>query len=180
MENTAVNTAVKWGIDPAHSEVLFKVKHLVITTVTGRFAEFNGSVESNNADFDGAQVQVDFDINSINTNSADRDAHLKSDDFFAAETYPKMSFNGVLKSNGGDYKLVGDLSIKDITKSVELDVDYNGTVKDPWGNEKAGFEINGKIDRREWGLTWNAATEAGGLLVGEEVKLQMSVQLVQQ
>jgi polyisoprenoid-binding protein YceI len=169
--------ATKWAIDPAHTEVQFKVKHLVITTVTGSFKEFDGEVITENEDFDGAKVKFSIDVNSIDTRSTDRDNHLKSDDFFAAEKYPEMKFDGVLNKNGGDYKLVGDLSIRETTRKVELDVDYNGTVKDPWGNNKAGFEIAGKLNRKDFGLTWNTITEAGSMLVGEEVKLAISVQL---
>jgi polyisoprenoid-binding protein YceI len=178
MENTAT-VGTKWAIDPAHSEVQFKVKHLVISTVTGKFKKFDGEVISENDDFDGAKINFTIDINSIDTNSADRDNHLKSDDFFAAEKYPNMIFeNGVLaKKANGDYELTGDLSIRETTKKVTLDVDYNGTVKDPWGNNKAGFELSGKLNRKDFGLTWNTITESGGLLVGEEVKLDISIQL---
>lgn len=177
--SNTVSTQAKWGIDPAHSEVIFKVKHLVITTVTGKFSKFDGSVLSENEDFNGAEVNFEIETSSIDTNSADRDNHLRSEDFFASEQFPKMTFSGKLENKGGDYKLKGDLTIKDSTNPVVLDVDYNGSVKDPWGNLKAGFELNGKINRKDWGLNWNAATEAGGMLVGEEVKLQMSVQLAQ-
>lgn len=172
-------TALKWAIDPAHSEVLFKVKHLVITTVTGRFSAFSGVVKSESDDFHGAEVEVDFDVRSIDTNSGDRDAHLKSGDFFDVEKYPKMKYRGKLENTDGNYSLKGELTIKDVTKPLDLKVDYMGTVNDPWGNAKAGFELAGAINRKEWGLTWNAATETGGVLVGEEVKLQMSVQLAQ-
>lgn len=170
--------ATKWAIDPAHTEVQFKVKHLVITTVTGSFKEFNGSVSTENEDFDGAKINFAIDVNSIDTRSTDRDNHLKSDDFFAAEKHPQIKFSGVLNKVGGDYQLVGDLTIRETTRKVELDVDYNGTVKDPWGNSKAGFEITGKLNRKDFGLTWNTITEAGSMLVGEEVKLDISAQLM--
>lgn len=169
--------ATKWAIDPAHTEVQFKVKHLVISTVTGSFKEFSGEVLTENADFDGAKVNFTIDVASIDTRSNDRDNHLKSDDFFAAEKYPQIKFEGVLNNAGGDYTLVGDLTIRETTRKVELDVDYNGTVKDPWGNNKAGFEISGKLNRKDFGLTWNTITEAGSMLVGEEVKLEISAQL---
>ena len=177
MTESAVATAQKWAIDPAHTEVQFKVKHLVISTVTGSFKEFNGEVFSENDDFDGADVNFTIQTNSVETNNADRDAHLKSDDFFSAEKYPEINFSGRLTHDGGDYELTGDLTIRDVTKKVTLDVDYNGKVKDPWGNTKAGFELTGKLNRKDFGLTWNTFTEAGGVLVGEEVKLVINAQL---
>ena len=170
--------AQKWAIDPAHTEVQFKVKHLVISTVSGTFNEFGGEVVSEQEDFDGAKVNFTIDVNSIETRSTDRDNHLKSDDFFAAAKYPEIKFAGLLSKSGGDYALVGDLTIRETTRKVELDVEYNGTVKDPWGNSKAGFEISGKLNRKDFGLTWNTITEAGSMLVGEEVKLSISVQLM--
>lgn len=173
--------ATTWAIDPSHSEVTFKVKHLVISTVTGAFNTFEGSVTTQNDDFDGAQASFSLDVNSINTNSTDRDGHLKSGDFFDAEQYPKLTFsNGVLSKNGDSYTLQGDLTIRDITKPITLDVELGGIAKDPWGNTKAGFEITGKIARKEWGLNWNAPLETGGVLVGEEVKLALNIQLAQQ
>lgn len=176
--NQETMIAQKWAIDPSHTEVKFKVKHLVITTVTGAFKTFEGEVFSENEDFDGAEVNFTIDTASIDTNSTDRDNHLKSDDFFSAGKYPQITFrNGKLSKNGDDYNLTGDLTIKDVTKQVTLNVDYNGTVKDPWGNQKAGFELSGKLNRKDFNLTWNVVTEAGGMLVGEEVKLEISAQL---
>lgn len=177
MSNAQV-VAQKWAIDPAHTEVQFKVKHLVISTVSGTFNKFGGEIISETEDFNGAEVNFTIDVNSIETRSTDRDNHLKSDDFFAAAKYPEMKFAGVLSNNGGEYSLIGDLTIRETTKKVKLDVEYNGTVKDPWGNSKAGFEISGKLNRKDFGLTWNTITEAGGMLVGEEVKLDISVQLM--
>ncbi|MDX2248405.1 MAG: YceI family protein [Bacteroidia bacterium] len=179
MSNAQGSNKTAWAIDPAHTEVTFKVKHLVITTVTGTFSKFEGEVYADQDDFSDAEISFKIDVNSISTNNADRDGHLKSDDFFSAEKYSHLVFsNGKLSKNAsGDYKLTGDLTIRDITKKVTLDVDYNGTVKDPWGNSKAGFEITGNINRKEFNLTWNAVTESGGLLVGEDVKLMISVQL---
>lgn len=176
--NQTVATAQKWAIDASHTEVKFKVKHLVITTVTGAFKSFSGEVISEKEDFNGAKVSFSIDVNSIDTNSADRDNHLKSGDFFAADEFPQITFaNGKLVNNGGDYQLTGDLTIRGVTKQVTLEVDYNGTVKDPWGNQKAGFELRGKINRKDFNLNWNVITEAGGMLVGEEVKLEISAQL---
>jgi polyisoprenoid-binding protein YceI len=169
----------KWGIDTAHSEVQFKVKHLVISTVTGSFKKFSGTVESEGDNFNKAKVEFSIDVNSIDTNQPDRDAHLKSPDFFASEHYPAIEFkDGELTHiNGSEYKLSGALTIRETTKIVELDVDFGGTVKDPWGNTKAGFEVSGKLNRKDFGLNWNALTEAGGVLVGEEVKLALNIQL---
>lgn len=175
METT---TATKWAIDTTHTEVQFKVKHLVIATVTGSFKKFSGSIESESDDFDGAEASFSLDVNSIDTNQSDRDAHLKSPDFFAAEQYPTADFSGKLKKvSGNDYKLIGDLTLRGTTKQVELAVEFGGIMVDPWGNTKAGFEINGKINRKDFGLNWNAITEAGGMVVSEEVKLHLNVEL---
>jgi polyisoprenoid-binding protein YceI len=174
---TAVETRTKWAIDTTHSEVQFKVKHLVISNVTGSFKKFEGEVFSEDETFNGADVNFTIDTNSLDTNQAERDGHLKSEDFFAAERFPSITFNGVLEKAEGDYKLVGELSIRGTVKPVTLDVEFGGIVKDPWGNIKAGFEVNGKINRKDFGLAWNALTEAGGMVVGEEVKLHFNIEL---
>jgi polyisoprenoid-binding protein YceI len=173
-------TKTKWAIDPTHSEVQFKVKHLVISTVTGSFKKFSGTVEGDDESFDGARVNFSLEVNSIDTNQADRDGHLKSPDFFAAEQYPTITFtDGTLrKISGNAYKLSGSLSVRGTTKVVEFDAEFGGIMKDPWNNIKAGFEINGKVNRKEFGLNWNALTEAGGMVVGEEVKIHINVELV--
>jgi len=173
-------TKTKWAIDPTHSEVQFKVKHLVISTVTGSFKKFSGTVEGDDENFDGARVNFTLEVNSIDTNQADRDGHLKSPDFFAAEQYPTITFtNGTLrKISGNAYRLSGSLSIRGTTKVVEFDAEFGGIMKDPWNNIKAGFEINGKVNRKEFGLNWNALTEAGGMVVGEDVKIHINVELV--
>lgn len=170
-----------WNIDPSHSEIQFKVKHLVISTVTGYFRSFNGSIETEGDSFEGANVTFEADINSIDTNNDDRDAHLKSDDFFNAEEFPQMKFESTsFKNTGGDdYELTGNLTIRDITKEITLDVTHGGTVDDPYGQTKAGFEITGAINRKEFDLKWNAVTEAGNVVVGDTVKLQMNVQVVE-
>lgn len=171
--------ATKWNIDPTHSEVQFKVKHLVISTVTGQFNSFEGTLESDTEDFDGASANFQLDINSIDTNVGDRDAHLKSADFFDADKFPHILFkNGKLTKSGSDYKLVGDLTIKETTKSISLDVEYGGSMVDGYGQQKAGFEISGKINRKEFGLTWNMVTEAGGVVVGDDVRLILNVQVI--
>lgn len=172
-------TKTRWNIDPSHSEVQFKVKHLVISTVTGYFRKFEGSLEAEDEDFDGAKASFTLDVNSIDTNMPDRDAHLKSDDFFAAANHPKITFEGELKKiSGENYRLVGPLTIRETTKEVELQVELGGTMVDGYGQTKTGFEINGKINRKEFGLNWSMVTEAGGVVVGDEVKLHLNVQVV--
>jgi len=170
----------KWSIDTMHSEVQFKVKHLVISTVTGSFKIFEGNADTNGKTFDGSKVSFSLDVSSLNTNVADRDAHLKSDDFFNADQFPKINFtNGVLKNAGGDkYVLNGDLTIRDITKSVTLGVELGGVAVDGYGQTKAGFEVTGAISRQAYGLKWNVVTEAGGVVVGDEVKLNINAQLI--
>ena len=171
-----------YKIDAAHSEITFKVKHLMITNVTGNFTKFAGELIAEKDDFSDAKISFNADVNSINTNSADRDAHLKSPDFFDAEKFPSITFasTGFKKVGDSDYKLTGNLTIKDVTKPIELNAEFLGTATDPWGNTKAGFEVSGKINRTEFGLTWNATLETGGVLVSEEVKLQFNIQLAKQ
>lgn len=177
-----MTTPTKWVLDPAHSEISFKVKHLVVTTLTGKFDTFEGSVETESDDFSNARISFSADIASINTGNADRDGHLKSDDFFNAETYPKLSFRSTAftPAGGNEYKLTGDLTIRDVTKTIDLAVEYGGTVVDPWGNTKAGFEVNGKIKRKDFNLKWDALTEAGGAVVSDEVKLHLNIELHKQ
>jgi polyisoprenoid-binding protein YceI len=174
--STATETTTKWAIDPTHSEVSFKVKHLVISTVTGNFNSFEGGAESASDDFQGAEISFAAHIASIDTNQSDRDNHLKSADFFDAEKYPQMTFSGILE---GD-KVKGELTIKDITKEVELTADFGGVVQDPYGQTKAGFELEGKISRKEFGLTWNAMTEAGSVVVSDQVRILANIQIVKQ
>ncbi|MEQ9297432.1 MAG: YceI family protein [Cyclobacteriaceae bacterium] len=177
---TATNT--KWAIDPTHSEITFKVKHLVISTVTGKFNEFSGSLTQTGENLENAQIEFQAKIDSISTGVADRDNHLKSDDFFNAAEYPEMKFAGKSFNKTGEdtYQLVGDLTIRDVTKEVALDVTHGGTVVDPYGQTKAGFEIEGKINRKDFNLSWSALTETGAVVVSEEVKLALNVQLVAQ
>lgn len=171
-----------YKIDAAHSEITFKVKHLMITNVTGNFNQFDATLESEAADFSDASISFEADTNSISTNNEQRDGHLKSEDFFAAEKFPKLSFvsTSFSKLNDNEYKLNGNLTIRGNSKPVELSVEYGGTVTDPYGQVKAGFEISGKISRKEFGLTWSATTEAGGIVVSDEVKLQLAVQMIKQ
>jgi polyisoprenoid-binding protein YceI len=178
--NTETTTKTTWALDPAHSEIQFKVKHLMITTVTGHFGEFEGNVETDDEDFGSAVISFRAKTASINTNSEQRDGHLKSDDFFASEKYPWLSFtNGRLTKTGdNEFELSGEMTIRDVTKPVNFKAELGGIEKDPWGNQKAGFSIEGKINRKDFGLTWNAITESGGMLVSEDVKILAEVQLV--
>lgn len=178
----ATTTKTLWKIDPTHSEVQFKVKHLVISTVTGSFGSFDGQIESDDDHFENAKATFTADIDSITTNNADRDQHLKSDDFFNAEKFPQLKFESTNfeKTGDGEYKVTGDLTIRDITKEIVLDVVHGGTVGDPYGQTKSGFEVTGAINRKEFGLTWNAVTEAGSVVVSDKIKLQLNVQFVQQ
>ena len=174
--------ATKWAIDPMHSEVQFKVKHLVISTVTGSFKNFEGTVETEGDDFADAKIEFSLDINSVDTGQEQRDAHLKGADFFDAEKYPHISFKStsITKESGDDYKLTGDLTIKDVTKPVTFEVEHGGIATDFYGNTKAGFEIKGKINRKDFGLTWDGVTEAGSIVVGEDIKLSANIQLAKQ
>ncbi|GAB4030241.1 YceI family protein [Spirosoma endophyticum] len=171
----------KWVVDPMHSEVQFKVKHLVISTVTGTFRNFDGGATTEHDDFDGAEVHFSLDVNSVDTNQEMRDTHLKSADFFEAETYPKIAFKSTSfkKVDDDEYVLTGDLTMKGVTKPVTLKAEYGGTAKDNYGNKKLGFEVTGKINRKEFGLTYNALTETGGLALGEDIKLIANIQLAQ-
>ena len=178
---TATTTTTKWAIDPAHSEVQFKVKHLMISTVTGSFRQFGAEAELEGDDLSNAQVSFWADTASIFTNDEKRDAHLRSPDFFDSEQFPKLTFTSTrIEGSGSNWKVTGDLTIKGVTKPVTLDVEWSGQAKDPWGNTKAGLNLSGKIDRKEWGLTWNAALETGGVLVSEEVRILCEVQLAHQ
>ena len=169
-----------WAIDPLHSGIQFKVKHLVITTVTENFKKFKGSGEAND-DFDGASINFEASVESINTNSKQRNEHLKSANFFDAEQLPTLSFQSTaFTKNNKTYNLMGNLTLKSITLPINLAVEYNGITTDSWGSIKAGFELTGKLNRKDYGLSWNTITEAGGALVSEEVKLIANIQLVKQ
>jgi polyisoprenoid-binding protein YceI len=164
-----------WKIDPAHSEINFKVKHLLVSTVRGHFKDYEASIETGNDDFSDAEISFEAKTGSIETGSSDRDAHLKSPDFFYSEKYPRMTFEStsVKKTSDYEYLVKGNLTIRGVTKEVSLDVIYNGTVPGFGGKEVAGFEISGKLNRFDFGLHWNAVTEAGGVVVSNEVKIEI-------
>lgn len=180
--NDTIMKTTKWVIDPAHSEIQFKVKHMMITTVTGTFKEFKSEVETEGDDFSSAKVTFEAATESVFTNAEQRDAHLRSADFFDSENFPVMSFasSKLEKIDDDTWKLKGDLTIRGVTKPVSLDVEFGGIGKDPWGNTKAGFSLNGKINRKDWGLNWNAALEAGGVLVSDDVRIYAEVQYAKQ
>lgn len=169
------NQLTHWSVDPTHSEIGFKVRHMMISTVSGNFQDFDLQVDTDNDEFKNASIGFTAKTSSINTQNADRDGHLKSADFFNSEEYPEIKF--VSESFDG-HELVGQLTIKDVTKTVPLKVNFNGILEDPYGQTKAGFEVEGNISRKDFGLSWNALTEAGSVVVSDQVKLVMDVQLV--
>lgn len=179
-----METSVKtlWAIDPTHSEVQFKVKHLVISTVTGYFKQFEGSLESDGENLNGASIRFSADVESIDTNMPQRDAHLKSADFFDAANHPKISFvsSAFVQKDEENYELQGDLTMRGVTLPVTLQAVYGGQMTDFYGNHKVGFEISGKVNRKDFGLSWSAVTEAGGVVVSDDVKLHINIQLAKQ
>jgi len=175
-------STTKWSIDPTHSEIGFKVKHMMFTNVSGSFQKFDATIETEEDNFETSKINFTGDIDSITTGNADRDTHLLSADFFDAEQYPKITFASTAfkKINEGDYELTGDLTLHGVTKPVTLATEFGGLMKDPWGNTKAGFSLTGKISRKDWGLNWNSALETGGVLVSDEVKLNIELQFIKQ
>lgn len=172
----------KWVLDPAHTEVTFKVRHLMIANVTGNFKNFNSQAETNDDDFSDAKVIFTVETASVTTDNEQRDAHLKSDDFFNAEKYPEIKFEstGLKRKKDNEYELQGNLTIRDVTKIVKLDVEAGGIVVDAYGQTKAGFSVSGKINRKDFGLNWSAVTEAGGIVVSDEVKMMVEAQYIKQ
>lgn len=172
----------KWALDPTHSEIGFKVKHLMFTNVSGNFKTFTATAETDGDNFENAKIEFSADTDSITTHNEQRDQHLKSADFFDVASFPKLSFTSTkLAGKGeGEYELTGSLTLHGVTNTVELNVEFGGIVKDPWGNIKAGFSINGKLNRKDFGLNWNAALETGGVMVSEEVRIHAEIQLVKQ
>ncbi|MCW3118957.1 MAG: hypothetical protein JWM28_3039 [Chitinophagaceae bacterium] len=172
----------KWSLDPIHSELGFKIRHLMITNVSGNFNKFNIDVETEDDNFDSAKVKATIDVDSINTNNEPRDIHLRNADFFETGTHPKVDFKStrIEKAGSDTFNLYGDLTIKGITKPVQLTLEHAGLAKDPWGNIKAGFTLSGKINRKDFGISFNAPMETGGVMLGEEIKINGEIQLVKQ
>ena len=180
---TATQTATRtWTIDPTHSIVEFAVKHLVVTTVKGRFRELKGALQIDEAHPENSVVSASIDVASIDTNVADRDAHLRSDDFFNAEKYPKIAFHSTRVEPVDDthFKLVGELTIRDVTREVVLDGEYEGQVDDPWGNRRAAFTATTQISRKEFNVRWNQLIESGGAVVSDNVKLTLNIEAIRQ
>jgi polyisoprenoid-binding protein YceI len=176
-------TKTKWAVDPTHSEIAFKAKHLMITNVSGSFQEYDIDVETEGDDFSTAKISFHAQVASITTANEQRDAHLKSADFFDVQNHPLLSFQSTAFEKGKneeEFLLHGHISIRGIVKPITLIVEYGGIITDPYGNEKAGFTLNGKINRKDFGLSWNAVTEAGSIVVSDEIKINCEVQLVKQ
>jgi polyisoprenoid-binding protein YceI len=173
-------TTNDWNIDTAHSGIYFSVRHMVVSKVRGRFVKYSGTLRLDDADIKRASVEVSIDASSIDTGVADRDAHLRSRDFFDVESFPTLRFRStrVEPVDGARYRLIGDLTIRDVTREVSIDVEYGGRGKDPWGNERVGFVAQTSLDRKDFGLTWNQALEAGGILVGDRVDIELDIQAV--
>jgi len=177
--STTLFAQTKWTVDKAHSKVQFSVTHMVISDVTGNFKNFDAYLETNGEDFENAKVDFWADVNTINTENEGRDKHLKSDDFFNAEKFPKIIFKGtsMKKVGEGKYQLTGDFTMRDVTKQITLDVTYRGMVKDQRGGTKAGFKVTGEVNRFDYGLKWNGLVETGGLVVGKTVSLVIDIEL---
>jgi polyisoprenoid-binding protein YceI len=174
--------SAKWILDPTHAEIQFKVRHLMITHITGSFGKFSAEVETEGENFETAKASFTAEVDSITTNNEQRDGHLKSADFFESSKFPLLTFTSskLERISGEEYTLYGAMSFHGITKNIKLHVEHGGIIKDPWGNTRTGFTLDGKINRKDFGLVWNAATEAGGVVVGDEVKIHVSVEFVKQ
>src|ERR1700730_7354959 len=172
----------KWILDPTHSEIQFKIRHLMITHVTGSFGKFNAEVQTTDENFETAKIKFTAEVDSITTNNEQRDGHLKSADFFEISKYPTLTFVSTKfeKVSGEEYILNGDLTFHGVTKNIKLKVEHGGIIKDPWGNTRTGFTIEGKLNRKDFGLQWNAATETGGVVLGDDVKLHASVEFIKE
>lgn len=174
-------STTKWALDATHSELGFKIKHLMISNVSGRFNSFDVTAETGDDNFGDADISATIDVSSIFTNNEQRDGHLRNSDFFEIEKYPNIVFKSTaVKADGEDLEVTGDLTMKDITKSITLKVEFAGITKDPYGNVKAGFSFAGKLNRKDWGINFNAALETGGVMLGEEIKYEGEIQLVKQ
>jgi polyisoprenoid-binding protein YceI len=177
-----IMTKTKWILDPTHSELRFKIRHLMISNVSGSLKNFQAEVEMNEADFSSAQINLTGEMSSITTNNEQRDGHLRTSDFFEVEKYPELKFSStkVEKIDNENFALYGELTLKGVTKPIKLNVEYNGLAKDPWGSERTGFFVTGKINRSEWGVNFNSVLETGGVALSEEVRIDSELQLVKQ
>jgi len=175
-------TTTKWALDPTHSELQFKVKHLMISTVTGQFNNFSGSVETQGEDFSTAKIQLTAEAASISTNNDHRDAHLKNGDFFDVENYPQITFrsSSLTRVDDENFKLKGELTMRGVTKEILLDVEFGGVTNDPWGNVRAGFTVTGKIKRTDFNVSFGAIAETGGVMLSDEVKIISNVEFVRE
>ena len=175
-------STTNWSLDPTHSEIGFKIKHLMITNVSGNFTSFDVQAETATGDFSDARITAKIKVDSINTNNAQRDENLRAADFFEAEKYPDILFTSTRIETKEDdlYHIHGNLTIKETTKPVKIIAEYSGITKDPWGNTRAGFSLSGVINRKDFGITYNAVTETGGIMLGEDLKLNGEIQLVKQ
>ena len=172
----------KWTIDPSHSEIQFKVKHLMVSYVTGQFKNFNASVETDGDDFTTAKVRFTAEVNSISTNNEQRDGHLKNSDFFDADNHPELTFESskLEKINEDEFNVLGILTMRGISKEVVLHAEYGGIMLDPWGNSRTGFSISGKINRKDFGVSFGMVSETGGVLLGDEVKIMANVEFIRE
>lgn len=172
----------KWSLDPTHSELGFKIRHLMITNVTGHFTKFDVAVEAPGGSFANGVINATIDVASINTNNAQRDEHLRNADFFEVDKYPHIRFSstGVEQTDDQTFQITGNLTLKETTKPVTIIAEYSGLTKDPWGNTRAGFSLSGKLNRKDFGVNYNTALEAGGVALGEELKIIGEIQLVKE
>ena len=172
----------KWSLDPTHSELQFKIKHLMISNVSGALKNFQAEVETEGEDFSSARINLIAQMDSISTNNEQRDAHLRNSDFFEVEKYPELKFKStkVEKVDSNTFVVYGELTMKGVTKSIKLNAEFNGVVKDPWGNERAAFTVTGKINRTDWGMNFNSVMETGGVMLGEEVKINSELEFLKQ
>lgn len=178
---TVSSTFAAWEFDISHTNVQFEVSHMVITSTTGKFKMFEGKIEGGGEDLSGATIEFVVDVSSIDTDNKKRDDHLRSPDFFDAKKYPKMTFKSTSFKKVSDkkYKLIGNLTIKNVTKKIELDVTFNGKIKDPWGNTRMGFKLSGELERFDYGLEWSKTMDAGGLVVGNTVEIVANIELIE-
>jgi polyisoprenoid-binding protein YceI len=173
-------TTNDWNIDAVHSGINFSIRHMVVSKVRGRFAKYAGTINIDDGDLTRSVIDATIDASSIDTGTAQRDAHLRSADFFDAERFPELKFRSKRIERTADdrYRVIGDLTIRDVTREVSLDVEYGGQAKDPWGNQRVGFVAKASVDRNDFGLKWNQVLEAGGVLVGDRVDVELEVQAV--